>query len=63
MITSIAFGDIKGIVVSEEGMIVMTKKEGDFEAGKEINFGMNAIFGTFEPILNEAIRKLLQKPN
>lgn len=60
MITSIAFTDIKGIVINEGELIVITKREGQFEAGKEINFGINAIFGTFEPILAEEIKKIIK---
>lgn len=60
MITSIAFADIKGIITENNKLLVVTKKEGNFEAGDKIDFGMNAIFGTFEAVLTEEIKKSIK---
>lgn len=66
MKTSIAFIDISVVKISNEEpddisnpfLEVVTKKEGSFTVvGNEMKCGINAIFGEFEPILNEKYDK------
>lgn len=63
MITSITFADIKSIVIEGEKLLIITKKEGNFESKEKIDFGMNAVFGIFEAVLSDEIREIIKKPN
>ena len=58
MVTSISFGDIKYIGLQEDlslpnTQIVVVKGGGKFEVKGKVNFGIGAIFGEFEPIVED----------